>query len=347
MGWFRRTFGFLDPGPSRYNDRPGPFGPSPSPYDPSVQWDPQGFPMGPMPRGGEMPLEYQYEANRRTEQRRQALWGDAQNTMRQGLDLLQSYRPGGAAAIASGMYGQRAGLYGQQAQTLESPDLLIDWRRDKQAKADIEARRLQRFNQVMAVGQLASNVAGALSGGGQANTQVGGPSNMPAAAIGTPMAGGQTMLGPGPGYAGGFDPGQVGQPYSGPMARSASMAPPAQMVAAPGTTPGAPDLLPGGGGGGGSPGGGGGPARRGKMGGPGGGGGPAAAGPAGGGGGPGAGGSVGSDGNFTQTALAASGASSAPWLTPALTEEWAENEGRRAKTSMMVMAATRELALAV
>ena len=98
------------------------------PYGPNApQWDESGFPVGPMPRG-KYALDYQYEANRRAEAKRRALWGDAQNVMRQGLNLFQSYRPGGSAAAASGMYGQRAGLYATQAMNTEAPDLLIDWR---------------------------------------------------------------------------------------------------------------------------------------------------------------------------------------------------------------------------
>ena len=355
MGWFSRAIrnpvnwiapgaGFipgLDPGPNG-RDTPGPFGPSASPYDPSVRWDAQGFPVGPMPRGGDMPLEYQYEANRRTEQRRQALWNDAQGSIRQGLDLFQSYRPGGSAALASGMFGQSAGLYGQQAQTLEAPDLLIDWRRDKQAKADLEAKRAQRFSQVMGVFQFGAQVASAASGGGPVAAaatlpSAGAPPTVPGATV--PGGGG---VGGGVGAAVGG--GGYGQP-GGQPARVGGVG----TVTAPGMTPGAPDLLPGGGSSGGFAGGGGGPARRGASPGPGGPGGAPPGGPGGGGGpaGPGgAGAGVGGDGNFSQTAVAANRAATAPFMASMIADELAEDPRRQFKTSMMVNYAMRELALA-
>lgn len=345
MGWFRKTFNFLDPGPSRFNDRPAFFGASPNPYDPSVQWDPQGFPVGPMPRG-EFALEYQYEANRRTDARRQALWSDAQNTLRQGLDLFQSYRPGGSAALASGLFQQRAGLYGQQAQSLESPDLLIDYRRDAQAKADIEARRAQRFSQVMGALQLGASVAGAAAG---AAAGVPVPPTGPAP-VGPTTPGGQAPMPEAQpqGYGAQIGPTTPSMPATLPMgAEGAPWTPGAAFSQGMNRAMGATMAPEGGGGGGGMAqgGGGGGQKRRGPAGGrpDGGGGGPAgAAGPGGGLGGVG----VGADGNFTQTAVAANAAASSPVMTPLLTEEWAEDEGRRAKTAMMVMAATRELAMA-
>lgn len=144
---------------------------SPSPYSGQnttgtgqQQWDANGFPVGPMPRG-DFALDWQYEANRRSEGRRQALWGDAQNTMRQGLDLMQSYRPGGSAALASGMYGQKAGLYANQAQDTEAPDLLMGYRDWQQAKADADRKQAERFARTTAVGSAVAAVAGTIMGG--------------------------------------------------------------------------------------------------------------------------------------------------------------------------------------
>jgi hypothetical protein len=77
------------------------------------------------------------------------LWGDAQQSMRQGLDLFQSYRPGGAAAVASGMFGQQASLYGTQALNTEAPDLLIDYREQIRESAERETRQLNRNAQLI------------------------------------------------------------------------------------------------------------------------------------------------------------------------------------------------------
>lgn len=116
---------------------------SPNPYGPyAPAWDSSGYPVGVMPRGSKYALEYQYEANRRAEEYRRTLWGDAQNAMRQGLDLFQSYRPGGSAAAASGMYQAKAGLYGNQALSVEAPDMLMAWREKLRERAEKQANKL-------------------------------------------------------------------------------------------------------------------------------------------------------------------------------------------------------------
>lgn len=132
------------------------------------QWDEAGYPVGPMPRG-KYSLDYQHEANRRAEMRRRALWGDAQNTMRQGLNLFQSYRPGGSAAAASGMYQARANLYGTQALNTEAPDLLIDWREQIRKRAEENANELNRNAQLItglsALNPIAGGTYSALTSG--------------------------------------------------------------------------------------------------------------------------------------------------------------------------------------
>lgn len=124
--------------------------------------------MGPMP-AEDTALAWQYEADRRTEQRRQALWGDAQNVMRQGTDLMQTYRPGGSAALASGMYQNRGAMYANQSMATESPDLLMQYREkaafDAKGEAERQAREARHdANTAMAV-QLAGTVIGAAAGG--------------------------------------------------------------------------------------------------------------------------------------------------------------------------------------
>lgn len=119
-----------------------------SPYDSNAPaWDSSGMPVGRMPRG-DYALDYQYEANRRAEQRRQALWGDSQGALQQGADLMQMYRPGGASALASGIFSQQASMYGTQALNTVAPDMLIGWREDERQKALAEEQR--RYNRSQA-----------------------------------------------------------------------------------------------------------------------------------------------------------------------------------------------------
>lgn len=206
-----------------------------SPYDSTgqqIQWDETGRPIGPMPFGKNA-LDWQYEADRRTERRKQALWGDAQNVMRQGTDLMQTYRPGGSAALASGIYQNRGAMYGNQAMSTESPDLLMRYRADKQDEADEERkaaeRRAEKQAQTMGLVQAAATVAGAAVGGvggvalgaaaGQAlkaNSGVGGttPGQQPAYGVGGTTPGQQPayqvgVSGPGGSIPGGPQ-GQVG-----------------------------------------------------------------------------------------------------------------------------------------
>lgn len=218
------------------------------------QWDEQGFPVGPMPKG-KYALDYQYEANRRAEQRRMALWGDAQNSMRQGLDLFQSYRPGGSAAAASGMYGQKAGLYATQALNTSAPDLLIDWREQIRARAEENANELNRNAQLI-TGLSSFNV---LAGGTLAALQ---PGPAQPTEQNTKGAGGTYNVG-----AGGQPP--VGAPdagYGNPSTPMPATNAAGQPAGAPSVLPGvlpperrigggsALDVLDAGGGGGGAPG---------------------------------------------------------------------------------------------
>lgn len=143
--------------------------PKMSPYSEGAPgFDSTGRPIGPMP-AAKSALAWQYEADRRTEQRRQALWGDAQNVMRQGTDLMQTYRPGGSAAMASGMYQNRGAMYGNQAMATESPDLLARWREKKAYDAETKAAQMAREAKSaanMATGlQIVGTVAGAATGG--------------------------------------------------------------------------------------------------------------------------------------------------------------------------------------
>ena len=304
------------------------------------QWDEQGFPVGPMPKG-KYALDYQYEANRRAEQRRMALWGDAQNSMRQGLDLFQSYRPGGSAAAASGMYGQKAGLYATQALNTSAPDLLIDWREQIRARAEENANELNRNAQLI-TGLSAFNV---LAGGTVAQLQSAPSQPGPQASAG---GGGTYNVG-----VGGEAP--VGAPATGPGGPSTPMPVTTQQQvgggqALPGILPpersigggSAMDVFDAGGYGGGAVG----PGQAG----PGGGGRPGAGGGRGGGtdeSGAGMGGSAlaggGGLGDYSGPAIADRSLGSAPMAVDMATSVWANDPYREQSTAIMAQSARNVL----
>lgn len=180
---------------------------SPSPYSGNVQWDETGRPVGQMPRGN-FALDYQYEADRRTQQRRDALWSDARQALQRGAGLLESYRPGGAAALSSGIYGQMAGMYGQQAMTQESPDLLMGYREHKQEMADYERKKAEGKARLLSIASAGTTLLGGGIGGapvGAAMAAAGGQQMYPQA-IGPQPAQGQGSP------VGGLAPGQQGPP---------------------------------------------------------------------------------------------------------------------------------------
>lgn len=151
--------------------------------------------------GKEVAVQAQYGSEKFIAGRNAGLRRDALASLRGGLGNLQSYRPGGAAALASPFYSQQADVLMNSQQDV--PDLLHDVRADAQAKAD-RARRIGQAIQVgatvigaaatIATGGVAAPLAGALIAGasayGQSQQQVDVNSDMP----GVPTAVG----GPGP-----------------------------------------------------------------------------------------------------------------------------------------------------
>lgn len=115
--------------------------------------------------GPDFALDYQYLADQEAERRRLSLWSDAQNSIRQGLDLYQSYRPGGSAALASGMFQQSASMYGTQALNTQAPDMMAGYRDKQLADARRERERAQQFSERLAMGQFLSNPTGILTSG--------------------------------------------------------------------------------------------------------------------------------------------------------------------------------------
>lgn len=338
MGWFSKINSFTPWGATlNYLEREaGPNGNDPgneangryftqSPYDQGV-WDENGNPLRLPSQDNPYIFSWQYEANRRAEQRRSMLWNDAQGALTQGANLLQSYRPGGSAALASGIYAQRANLYGMQAQTIEAPDVLMDWRRHQQHEANVESRRAARLSMGL---QAANTVIGAVG----AATAPGAPAAAPIAGAGGQAAPGgvptgQSALTPGGGPSN-LTPSTVGGPSVAP-----SMLQGPGVLSAPGAGGGGTGQarLPGGGGAGGGAGPVG-PAGEASA-------GAAAAFPGGGG--------LGQDGNFSPSAAAASAARSAhPVVADAVTQEWANDPVRRSSTNALVMASRQRLMAAI
>lgn len=116
--------------------------------------------------GGLVPHQYglQYQALHE-----QAIWRRQQALLSQGmaygrgaLGLLQSYRPGGGAALESNIYGQLGQMSFQRAQLTQPMDLLADYRREQDFQARRKANRAAERN--MAI-QIAGMAAGAVTAG--------------------------------------------------------------------------------------------------------------------------------------------------------------------------------------
>lgn len=318
-GW-NQLRGFYGVGP---NNRPPPVGQE---WNAAHQIDPNtgeiSGPPGAVPQ--EVGLDVQARHEMGVWNRRNALGASASHWAQGALGLLQSYRPGGGAALESGIYGQLAGIDLQRAQMLQPLDLLGGYREEQARKA---RRATEKAGYVSAIGSLAGGLLGAAMGGG------------PSIGLAlTKNQGGQVQGGPGPGEqpgygenAGGF-PTNFGQPPSG-SGQAGQPGYAGQAMLNPGFGQAMGQLPPGGAGqtiyGGGSSGGGGAAGSwGGPAGGPGGGpagvqsGGPGGAAPPGQGGGEqrrggapggqpgGSGGSVGANGDFTPMTWAARAAGS-------------------------------------
>lgn len=163
--------------------------------------------------GADYALDYQYLAEQEAERRRLSLWTDAQNSIRQGLDLFQTYRPGGSAALASGMFQQSASMYGTQALNTFAPDMLSEYREKQIQDAKRERERARQFSERLAMAQFGMNPLGLLNSGPTPQSPAGEPPSTAPANPGDPTA--PTAPGGGavaPGAAAG---GQVGGAASG------------------------------------------------------------------------------------------------------------------------------------
>lgn len=151
--------------------------------------------------------------------------------LRQGMDLFQSYRPGGAASLASGQY---QGLANSVLQGRVQPlDLLFNYRRDQAAAA---AHRQANAGLVQGAGTLIGGAIGAVAGGGVGAAAGAGIGNAAGGLLGNAAYGGQgagALTTPLP--SGGVPQGQGGYTVSG----QSGTVPTAQAQFGPsGTTPG-------------------------------------------------------------------------------------------------------------
>lgn len=148
-------------------------------FDNQVTFDETGRPMvngKPIGRpGADFGLDYQYLAEQDAERRRLSLWTDAQNSIRKGLDLFQSYRPGGSAALASGLFQQSASMYGTQALNTFAPDMLAGYRDKQLQDAKREREKAREFSQNLALAQFGMNPLGLLNSGPTPQSPVGTP----------------------------------------------------------------------------------------------------------------------------------------------------------------------------
>jgi len=318
-----------------------------SPWGSEVSWN-QGLPDRAPSRNNPYRYAWQYEADRQTELYRRSLFRDARGSMRQGIGVMESYRPGGSAALAGGMYHGMANLYAGQASQLQSPDVMMNIRDKAQVEANRESQRAAGMGRLIG---LAGTIAG---------FAVGGPAG---AAVGSQL--GQAVGGSQAPSNAGIDPGLYrGQSGTGSVASTGGAMPQPPSAGASGgglsgpavPTAGAAGGVAGGAAGGGAAGmaGGGGARIGGPQPGPPGGGGfggaPAPGGVAGAPPGAPVGGNlfpqggVGVDGNFSPTSSAASAARSAnPVVETAVQQKWAQSAIRKTSAALMVTSARQRL----
>jgi hypothetical protein len=177
-----------------------------------VRWDPQtGMPIG--LNGAVDPnnaLAFQQRANEVVATRNQGRRNDASAFMEQGLRASETYRPGGYAAMASGIHAQRAQL--AFADQIEAPDLLAGYREQKSVDAANQQRRAAKMNFLSGLAQTAGMMIGGPAGGAAVGLAAGAAAGGGGPGATDPYSDGggadsgadSGMSGGGPG--GGFDP---------------------------------------------------------------------------------------------------------------------------------------------
>lgn len=180
----------------------GPRDTTPDPY--SLEWDPNtGMPIGLTgPPSARMAGRYQYRAEEIAAQRRSALQQGAMATMGQGMNLFESFRPGGAAQLAQGQFAQKAGMMLGTAAMIEAPDMLFNYREDAARRAERAAKKARDASIFGSIVQAAATIGGAVIGG-------------PAGAVAGSAVGGAA------GGAAGAQMGRMGAPGGGAAAEIA------------------------------------------------------------------------------------------------------------------------------
>lgn len=191
---------------------------TPDPY--SLEWDQQtGLPIGMKgPPSARMAGRYQYRAEEIAAQRRAALQQGALGTMNQGMNLFESFRPGGAAQLAQGQFAQKANMQLGIAAMTEAPDMLFNYREDAARRAERAAKKARDANIFGSIVQAAATIGGAVIGGpagAVAGNAVGGAAGNAAGAEMGKMAG-PSAAAPAAGAPGAsaFDFGPGGTPMS-------------------------------------------------------------------------------------------------------------------------------------
>lgn len=116
-------------------------------------------PTNVVPHGYAREMQAQHE--KAVAQRQQRMMQGGIDYMRGATNLLQSYRPGGAAALEANVYGQTAGLMFERARMTQPRDFLSDLRRHEQSQ--IESRNRRASDRAMYT-QIGTTVASAVAG---------------------------------------------------------------------------------------------------------------------------------------------------------------------------------------
>lgn len=172
----------------------------------------------------------QFRSEKQVAQRNANLMKGAFGRLGAGIDLLQSYRPGGAAALTSGLFqGQANVLAGSRTQ---APDLLNYTRGAQAHRARKAARRGQKMALVGGLISAVGSVAGAAVGGAPGAAIGGAPGKAIAGAAGST----QEVYGQGGGPTGNIDTGFQPIPTAqAQIASSPATGAPAGAPAQPGT----------------------------------------------------------------------------------------------------------------
>lgn len=193
--------------------------------------DARGLPTLRGPAPAQVALRWQDMHDQAVWDYRQRLMTGANDYLKGALGNLQRFRPGGAAAMESGVYGQIANQQMQQAAMTEPLNLMRDYERDAAHHARKEAKKAALMQAGVTLGAAGLSALGGGIGGGALGALAMGAGNAANGYfIGKGLAQGaqvqqpgqptQTMMGPGLGNTGQVDPNSIGQQqgYGGPMA---------------------------------------------------------------------------------------------------------------------------------